>query len=136
MLVCTLLTGSIRATSGISEERSAVDTTYREQISLQILFSRSSSEIELGFADNSINIESFFAALRRSLPAQAPLSPRSSTPTPTATPAFPSAPSTANRFLDSLRLYVISTKAKGRVERSRFLDSLFSLEKTKGRHSK
>lgn len=68
MLVCTLLTGSIRATSGISEERSAVDTTHREQISLQILFSRSSSEIELGFADNSINIESFFAALRRSSP--------------------------------------------------------------------
>ncbi|MGM9780370.1 MAG: hypothetical protein ACI3Y7_00750 [Candidatus Cryptobacteroides sp.] len=102
MLVCTLLTGSIRATSGISEERSAVDTTHREQISLQILFSRSSSEIELGFADNSINIESFFAALRRSLPARAAASP-SSTATPTATPAFPSAPYTANRFLDSLR---------------------------------
>lgn len=63
MLVCTLLTGSIRATSGISEERSAVDTSHREQISLQILFSRSSSEIELGFADNSINIDRFFAAL-------------------------------------------------------------------------
>ena len=63
MLVCTLLTGSIHATTGISEVRTAVDTTHREQISLQILFSRSSSEIEAAFADNSINIESFFAAL-------------------------------------------------------------------------
>ena len=63
MLVCTLLTGSIHATTGISEVRTAVDTTHREQIYLQILFSRSYSEIEAAFADNSINIESFFAAL-------------------------------------------------------------------------
>ena len=62
-LVCVLFAGTVLPSPEVSGMDCGTDSTRRAQISLQILFSRSSSEIDPSFDDNSTRINRFFAAL-------------------------------------------------------------------------